>query len=443
MFKPNPKQVELIDLISKHPNVMAFGGARSGKSMALCAYIFYRAMNFPNSRQAIVRATLKACRETMFQLTFKDTVKLCSPELYALWGSDNRYIKVNKTDMTIEFENGSIIMFLGLDDDHRLENVLGQEFLTIYLNECSQMHSYNLVSTLRTRLSQTVMSDRGDIATPKFLFDCNPPAKSHWTYRAFVEKINPIDRTPWADPDRWAYLQINAWDNQANLPKGYIDTLSADLNSRQRRRLIDGEFTTDVENALFKPEWIDEGRLDPKDFDLSKMRRVVVAVDPAVTGNASSDETGIIVTGIDEDEQIYVIADRSMRGTPDAWAKAVGAAYEEFQADVVIAEVNNGGDLIKTQLRLANSFMKIETVHAKRGKVLRADPVSTLYEQGRVSHVGEFRQLEEQMETFTTDYNPAKQGSPDRLDACVYAVTALGVKNSRPSTIAMTPVGGF
>lgn len=181
-----------------------------------------------------------------------------------------------------------------------------------------------------------------------------------------------------------------------------------------------GEWLDTVEGALWQPVMFDERRQAP---DLA---RVVVGVDPAVTAHTSSDETGIIVVGKGVDGQGYVLADRSCRLSPDGWARRVIAAYDEFQADRVIVEVNNGGDMVAHTLRTVRPGLAIETVHASRGKVTRAEPIAALYEQQRVWHVAPFEDLESQLTTWT----PESGQSPDRLDALVWACTALDLSGA-------------
>ncbi len=155
---------------------------------------------------------------------------------------------------------------------------------------------------------------------------------------------------------------------------------------------------------------------------LSTLRRVVVAIDPAVSSEAGADETGIIVAGLGEDGHGYILADLSGRYRPDQWAKQAIAAYHAFRADRIIGEVNNGGELIGATLRTNDPNIAFKAVHASRGKRLRAEPVAALYEQGRVRHHGRFPQLEDQM----TNWEPNGAGpSPDRLDAAVWALTEL------------------
>jgi phage terminase large subunit-like protein len=149
--------------------------------------------------------------------------------------------------------------------------------------------------------------------------------------------------------------------------------------------------------------------------------RVVVAIDPAVTSGEDSDLTGIIVAGMSADGHFYVLDDKTVKETPDAWARIAVEAYKEWEADRVVAEVNNGGDMVQILLRTINASIPYKKVIATRGKRVRAEPISALYEQRRVHHVGSFDMLEDQMVTWTPDMPK----SPDRIDALVWALTDL------------------
>ena len=152
----------------------------------------------------------------------------------------------------------------------------------------------------------------------------------------------------------------------------------------------------------------------------SNLVRVVVGVDPAVTSSDESDETGIIVAAKAENGHAYVLADLSGRFSPDTWARVVIKAMDDWDADRVVAEVNNGGDLVETVLRTIDRAVSYKAVHASRGKVTRAEPIAALYEQGKVHHVGSLPRLEDQMTTWTPG-----MASPDRMDALVWALTEL------------------
>lgn len=209
-------------------------------------------------------------------------------------------------------------------------------------------------------------------------------------------------------------------DNRANLAPGVVTELEARYaGSRLGRQELDGEVLDDSAGALWRWAWIDAARV-AKAPDL---RRIVVAVDPATTSHDESDETGIIVAGIGYDGRGYVLADESGRYRSEEWARKVASAYATHKADVVIAEGNQGGEMVASVLRAyGSSALPVRTVHASRGKATRAEPVAVLYEQGRVSHVGALARLEDQLTTWDP---AASRGSPDRLDALVYALTEL------------------
>jgi phage terminase large subunit-like protein len=162
-----------------------------------------------------------------------------------------------------------------------------------------------------------------------------------------------------------------------------------------------------------------------------ELTRIVIAIDPAVTSGEDADETGIIVAGKDAKDRGYVLADRSGHYTPTDWAKLAIALYRQHKADRIVAEINNGGEMVEATLRMIDPNVPFTAVHATRGKVVRAEPVAALYEQepGRVFHVGAFPTLEDQMCGFTTDFDRKMAGfSPDRVDALVWAFSDLLVE---------------
>ena len=227
------------------------------------------------------------------------------------------------------------------------------------------------------------------------------------------------------------------YDNLANLSPAFRRAvLEKYEGTRLGRQEIDGELLNDNPNALFTAIMIDASRVDapPPEFE-----RIVIGVDPPATGKKESDQCGIIVAGMartrymptpDSEEAIgaphfYILADYSIQGvSPAVWAAKVARAYEAFNADAVVAEANNGGDMVVSVLRNVNESMAVKKVWASRGKWIRAEPVASLYEQGRVHHAGVFKELEKEME----DFDPtglARGHSPDRLDALVWAITDL------------------
>jgi phage terminase large subunit-like protein len=212
----------------------------------------------------------------------------------------------------------------------------------------------------------------------------------------------------------------STYANLANLAPAFREqVLAAYEGTRIGRQELLGELLEDVEGALWTLVGLDSDRVT--ESDVPDLVRIVIGFDPAVTSNASSDESGIVVVGIDAQGHLYVLADYSMRGTPDACATKIRDAYLAHAADAVIVEVNNGGDYIPDALRKVDGRMAVKVVRATRGKRTRAEPVSMRYEQHRAHHVGTHPQLEDQMTSWVAE----NRESPDRVDALVWAATDL------------------
>jgi phage terminase large subunit-like protein len=209
--------------------------------------------------------------------------------------------------------------------------------------------------------------------------------------------------------------------NARNLAPGFLDALALRYGgSRLGRQELDGELIADREDALWQRAAIEAATVR----FTGALRRIVVAVDPPAASGASSC-CGIVVAGLETSGRAIVLADCSVEGaSPAAWATAVVRAYRRFDADRVVAEINQGGDMVTAMLRSIDANLPVSTVRATRGKFLRAEPVAALYEQGRVAHAGRFAALEDQMCDFGPDGLSAGR-SPDRLDALVWALTAL------------------
>ncbi len=211
-----------------------------------------------------------------------------------------------------------------------------------------------------------------------------------------------------------------SYDNRENLNQQFFDSiLSKYKNTRLGMQEIYAEILEESDNAMWKREWLDEGRLEVGPGDLE---RVVVAIDPAVTSKKTSDETGIIVAGKDSEGKFYVLNDSSARYTPSAWSEKAIMLFNQYQCDKIIAEVNNGGQLVEHTLRTQSENVPYKSVHASRGKRTRAEPIASLYEQGKVHHVGNLERLENQLCNWEAN---SGDPSPDRLDALVWALSEL------------------
>ena len=217
--------------------------------------------------------------------------------------------------------------------------------------------------------------------------------------------------------------------NRAYLAESFLEEVYSRYgSSRLGRQELDGELIEDVEGALWTTAMVEGARATAG--DLEGLSRIVVGVDPPTTGREGSDECGIVVVAADtagapQRWRAVVLEDASVRGvSPEGWAKAVVAAVDRHGADRIVVEVNQGGDMVESVIRGIDPFAAIRKVNATRGKHVRAEPVAALYEQGRVRHKRGFRQLEDQMCQMTAAGFVGK-GSPDRLDALVWALTDL------------------
>ena len=230
-----------------------------------------------------------------------------------------------------------------------------------------------------------------------------------------------------ADRPDCAVTRGSTYDNADNLSPAFLDEMQQRYEgTRLGRQELEAEMLLDADGALWTRDMLDDARTTT----VPNLRRIVVAIDPAATANADSDETGIIVAGADDHGHGYVLEDRSMRGSPAEWASAAITAHHVHKADRIVAEANQGGDMISHTLRTVDASVPVKLVHASRGKRTRAEPVAALYEQGRVHHAGTFPQLEDQLCTWTPD-GP----SPDRLDALVWALSELMVGGREPQAV--------
>lgn len=225
----------------------------------------------------------------------------------------------------------------------------------------------------------------------------------------------------------------STFDNRANLAPSFLAEVTARYEGTTLgRQELHAEILSDIDGALWTRQMIDDHRVT----DVPEMERLVVAVDPAVTAGVDSAETGIVAVGTAGGHG-YVIDDKSMRGSPDEWARQAVALYHTLSADRIVAEANQGGDMIRHTLATVDPRVPVRLVNASRGKRTRAEPVAALYEQGKVHHVGGHATLEDQLCSWV----PGESASPDRLDALVWAVTELLVGNRQPAAVIPSGLG--
>lgn len=411
------KQLEAQSVMSSDAtHVMLFGGSRSGKTFLMVRNIVMRALKAKKSRHAMFRYRFNAIKSSVVQDTFPKVMELAFP------GVD---YNLNKTDNFATLPNGSELWFAGLDEKERAEKVLGMEFVTIGLNECSQIPKTSRDLVL-TRLAQQVVQQLpgNPILKPRMYYDENPPSKGHWSYKMFIQKLDPDTKEPLSHPADFAWFKINPSDNAENISDGYLDTLKG-MSARFRQRFLEGEFADDNPNALFTDTIIETWRV--MDGVVPQMVRVVVAVDPSGSGdedNADNDAIGIIVAGLGIDGNAYLLEDCTIKAGPATWGRIATDAYDRHKADCIVGEVNYGGAMVRATIQTARARTPFKQVTASRGKAVRAEPFSALYEQGKVRHVGLFPALEDELCSFST-FGYTGEGSPNRADAAVWALSEL------------------
>lgn len=409
--RPYTQQVELWDLsVEKNSNFCVTEHNiivhNSGKTFLIIAILCTLSVKYAGSRHLVARKHFSHVKGAVWLDTLPKVIDV-------LFKDVKPFLYWNNTDFFLQFPNGSEIWMGGLDDKERVDKILGREYMTIFFNEASEI-DYTTYVKVKTRLAQLIPGGKNRIYV-----DENPPSSKHWTKVLFVDKMDPAaeTKTPIKNPQKYAFVQIHPWENKENISAEYLDMIEG-LPKNERLRFFEGKFRDDAQFALWKSETINRYRV----YEHPPLRRIVVAVDPAVTAKDDSDETGIVVMGVGFNDHLYTLADYTGKYTPTEWATKTVEAYQLWKADEIVAEVNNGGDLVETVVRQVNKYVNYEGVHATRNKYTRAEPVAALMEQGLDHHVGEHGLLEEEMTTWEGKNGSA---SPNRIDAKVWAAFAL------------------
>ncbi len=412
-FVKTEKQSEAVRLMGAGAKyILLRGGSRSGKTFIIIRQIILRALKVPGSRHLVVRFAFNHAKQSLWYDTIPKVLKLCFPGVSPA---------LNKSDWFLEFPNGSQIWLGGLDDKERTEKILGNEYASIFLNENSHI-SYSSYTMCVTRLAQKTA------LVNKIYCDCNPTTKAHWSFRLWFEHKDPTSNEP-LPQELYATMQLNPSDNLRNLPDDYITSVLSTLSRNQQKRFLHGEYVDEIEGALWKFGIIDPFRV----IAAPEMDEVVIAVDPSGSGEQGSDEAGIVAVG-KKGEDAYVLQDRTGVMSPDSWARTAIEMYHALKADAIIAEANQGWEMVRTVINGIDRHIPVKLVNAQRGKVLRAEPVVAKYEQGKVHHVGMLPELEDQMTTWAKG-----DKSPGRIDALVHGVTHLLIKEKQE----IIGIGGF
>lgn len=400
------------------------------------------------ARIAVLRFHFSDVRRSIIEETLPKVAKLLSIDYRVdkqLWVA---YIgKYNRQGVFVP--NGSEIWFGGIDEGRGLDRVLGKEYLWIWFNEISEI-SYNSYWTTLTRLAQQTgfknkhlayyenlleyfkddIGYLGKDADGNMMFDgvlseisnrviCdeNPPDKLHWSYKVFFQGIDPEKKTVIKNFEDHGTIKMNPSDNRGNINPEYERDLESAPDAI-RKRFLDGEFGEIVIGSLFNERNINQYRV----ISHPELRQVVVAVDPSTTSKEESDETGIVVSGRGMDGRGYALEDATGIYTPAEWANKVHDLCVRWDTIYVTAEDNQGGEMVEDVITVRYPELKVKLVHAKEGKITRAEPVSVKYDHGEISHVGVLVDLEFEMTTYT---GKKREKSPNRLDALVHGMRFL------------------
>lgn len=322
-------------------------------------------------------------------------------------GADMGFPVWSPTNNTLTWANGAKVEFFSAEDPERLR---GPQFSSAWCDEIAAWRNMNDVYSMLQfclRLGKN----------PKTCITTTPKP---------VRLVRDLIRGCQTNPEKNILTTGSSYDNSDNID---VSKLAAFEGTRLGRQELYAEVLEEAAGALWSVELLDKAQIHESELPgenleqaLKHFSRIVVAVDPAVSSNEESDMTGIVVAATDINGVGYILRDATDQYTPSAWAKKVVELYYEYGADRIVAERNQGGDMVRHTIETEDPTVPIRLVHASRGKFARAEPVSALYEQGRVKHLPGLDELEQQMVTWEP---LGSIGSPDRLDACVWALTDL------------------
>ena len=383
---------QLIPREGEHSVHLYLAGRGWGKSATGSNWLAEQAATNPDTEWAVIAPTWRDCRKVCIEGQSGILRALLPGELDSC----------NASDLTVRLTNGSKIYGYSADRPDRLR---GANLSGAWLDELAAMvHAEDLW---------------GEALMPALRIGERPQVVVTTTPRPIPLLRELLAR----DDGSVRVVRGKTYDNAENLSKVALAELKARYEgTRMGRQELEGELLDDVEGALWNHDMLEETRVDKA----PALVRIIVGVDPATTSGEKSDYTGIVVAGRSADGHLYVLEDATMKGSPRSCMSRAVECYRNWRADRIVAEVNNGGDYIENLLRTVDPNVPYKSVRATRGKIVRAEPISALWEQGRGHIVGVLPKLEDQMCAFTPD----TAESPDNLDALVWAATELSVGNS-------------
>lgn len=366
-------------------------GRGFGKTRVGAEDTWWWGWQYKGTRLAVVGPTFGDCRDTCFEGE-SGLLACCPPQLV---------LEYNRSLLELQLINGTIIKGFTAEKPNKLR---GPQHHRAWLDEVG---AWQYPEETMAQVDYGLRLGHN----PQLVITTTPIPNE--TIRSLVRDSQ--------DKKKGVILYNGStFDNSANLAARFITKMKDKYEgTRLGRQELHAEILTDTPGALWTFNLLDETRIR----NAPPLKKIVVGVDPAVTANVDSDETGIVVAGLGEDEHGYCLADETVtQASPDAWAKAAIDAYHRWGANYIVVEVNNGGDLVKKMLNLIDPTIPVKEVRASVGKFARAEPISMLYEQKKIHHVGCHSKLESQLTTFVPGVN---KKSPDRLDALVWAMTEL------------------
>jgi phage terminase large subunit-like protein len=379
--------------------IVAYGGRGSGKTMQFAALCILYMMKHVNSRILAIRGSQNKLSESSLQ-TLKDVV--------TMMGVDDYFII---TENTLRCKNGSEALFYGARNHHSFKSL--QRINLVFIDEATELTAgawQDLIPTIRADDS-------------RFLISFNPELEEDWVYQNFIVNKHPE-----------AYVIKLNWQDNPFFPS----VLRVELEYDKKRDILkyehiwEGKLRKDIVGALWNKDMIIH-KAAPRDQEYDK---ILVSIDPSVTNKATSDACGLIVAGKVSDKEYHILNDATAIMSPKEWAMKAIALYRKYEANYIVYESNQGGDLIKTVIRDIDPSIRCVPVHARRSKTVRAEEILYLYEAGYVTHTKHFTTLEYEMVTFTGD---KKDKSPNSLDAMVHGLKSLSpnktnnARNTRPA----------
>jgi phage terminase large subunit-like protein len=396
-FWARPNQLEPLDIKDGKKDTWVFNAGRgSGKTRAGAEWVRHRVKS-GDKRIACVAPTNSDIRKVMIEGE-SGLLNVCWSGDVTYRGAKMGYPEWSPTNRTLIWANGARAEFFSAEDPERLR---GPQFHAAW---CDEVAAWRNMRDVWDMLQFCLRLGKH----PKVLVTTTPKP---------VSLMRELIKSP-----KSHVTSGSTYDNIDNLAPAFIEKMKDTYEgTRLGRQELYAEILNEAAGALWSAEILDRCQIKKDDLP-PYFERIVVSVDPAITSNEESDMTGVVVAALDVNNKAYILEDATNNYTPREWAERVVELFEKYGADRIVAEKNQGGDMVRHTLETVAPNLPIRLVTASQGKKARAEPISALYEQGKVFHIPGLDLLEQQMVVWEP---LGKTGSPDRLDACVWALTDL------------------